>query len=106
MKSPLRSPEFVGLKVKDGICDRFRLKTGARPSVDTRESDMRIQLFMTDRMATIYLDTSGEALFKRGYRQDAGEAPLRETSRLASWRSRVGGRGWFFMILCVVRARS
>lgn len=78
VKSPLRSPEFVGLKVKDGICDRFRLKTGARPSVDTREPDMRIHVFLTDRMATLYLDTSGEALFKRGYRQDAGEAPLRE----------------------------
>lgn len=78
VKSPLRSPEFVGLKVKDGICDRFRLKSGARPSVDTREPDMRIHVFLTDRMATLYLDTSGEALFKRGYRQDAGEAPLRE----------------------------
>lgn len=78
VKSPLRSPEFVGLKIKDGICDRFRLKSGARPSVDTREPDMRIHAFLTDRMATIYLDTSGEALFKRGYRQDAGEAPLRE----------------------------
>lgn len=78
VKSPLRSPEFVGLKVKDGICDRFRLKTGERPSVDTREPDMRINLFLTERMATIYLDTSGEPLFKRGYRQDAGDAPLRE----------------------------
>jgi len=78
VKSSVRSPEFVGLKVKDGICDRFRLKTGARPSVDTREPDMRIHVFLTDRMATLYLDTSGEALFKRGYRQDAGEAPLRE----------------------------
>lgn len=78
VKSPLRSPEFAGLKIKDGICDRFRLKSGARPSVDTREPDMRIHAFLTDRMATIYLDTSGEALFKRGYRLDAGEAPLRE----------------------------
>ncbi len=78
VKSPLRSPEFVGLKVKDGICDRFRLKTGSRPSVDTREPDMRIHVFLTDRMATLYLDTSGEALFKRGYRLEAGEAPLRE----------------------------
>jgi putative N6-adenine-specific DNA methylase len=78
IKSPLRSPEFVSLKVKDGICDRFRLKTGERPSVDTREPDMRINVFLTERMATIYLDTSGEPLFKRGYRQDAGEAPLRE----------------------------
>ncbi|SFN80646.1 putative N6-adenine-specific DNA methylase [Formivibrio citricus] len=78
VKSPLRSPEFAGLKTKDGICDRFRLKTGSRPSVDTREPDMRIHLFLTDRMAAMYLDTSGEALFKRGYRLDAGEAPLRE----------------------------
>lgn len=78
VKSPLRSLEFVGLKVKDGLCDRFRLKSGARPSVDTREPDMRIHLFLTEQMATLYLDTSGEALFKRGYRQEAGEAPLRE----------------------------
>ena len=91
IKSPLRSPEFVGLKIKDGICDRFRLKTGARPSVDTREPDMRIHAFLTDRIATMYLDTSGEALFKRGYRQDAGDAPLRENLAagilsLAGWQ--------------------
>lgn len=78
IKAPIKSPEFVALKVKDGICDRFRLKTGERPSVDKQEPDMRIQLYITDKLATLYLDTSGEALFKRGYRQEAGDAPVRE----------------------------
>ncbi|MFC7418396.1 class I SAM-dependent RNA methyltransferase [Iodobacter arcticus] len=74
----IRSPEFVALRIKDGICDRFRLKGGKRPSVDTAEPDMRIQLYLTDRNATLYLDTSGDALFKRGYRIETGEAPMRE----------------------------
>lgn len=78
VKSPLRSTNLAALKVKDAICDRFRQAGGTRPSVDTQEPDMRIQLFLTDRMATIYLDTSGEALFKRGYRVEAVDAPLRE----------------------------
>ncbi len=78
IKSPLRSLEFAGLKIKDAICDRFRAACGERPSVDTSTPDMRIHAFLTDKHATIYLDTSGEALFKRGYRQGKGEAPLRE----------------------------
>lgn len=47
---------------------------------------MRIHLFLTERMASLYLDTSGEALFKRGYRSDAGEAPLRENLAAGCWR--------------------
>jgi putative N6-adenine-specific DNA methylase len=78
LKSPLRSLDFAGLRVKDAICDSFRTSGGERPSVDTAQPDMRIHLFLTDRMLTLYLDTSGEALFKRGYREAAGEAPLRE----------------------------
>ncbi len=78
VRAPIKSTEFVALRIKDGICDRFRLKSGSRPSVDTQEPDMRIQLYLTDRMASVYLDTSGEALFKRGYRREAGDAPLRE----------------------------
>ncbi|WP_035059592.1 THUMP domain-containing class I SAM-dependent RNA methyltransferase [Andreprevotia chitinilytica] len=78
VKSPVRSPEFAGLKVKDAICDRFRRATGERPNVDTHEPDMRIHLYLTDRIATLYLDTSGEALFKRGYRVETGDAPMRE----------------------------
>ncbi|WP_245574969.1 THUMP domain-containing class I SAM-dependent RNA methyltransferase [Chitinilyticum litopenaei] len=91
IKSPLKSPDFAALKVKDAVCDAFRAKTGARPSVETHAPDMRIQLFLTDRMATLYLDTSGEPLFKRGYRKETGTAPLRENLaagivQLSGWR--------------------
>ncbi|MBV8464871.1 MAG: class I SAM-dependent RNA methyltransferase [Burkholderiales bacterium] len=87
----LRSLDFVGLKVKDAICDNFRAKGGERPSVDTVRPDMRIHVFITEHKVTLYLDTSGEALFKRGYRQDTGEAPLRENLaagilKLAGWQ--------------------
>lgn len=76
--SQLRSLEFVTLKIKDAICDVFRAKTGERPSIDTSAPDVRIHAFLTETHATLYLDTSGESLFKRGYRQQTGEAPLRE----------------------------
>jgi len=74
----LRSLDFIALKVKDAVCDAFRAKVDERPSVDTATPDMRIHAFLTERHITLYLDTSGEALFKRGYRQETGEAPLRE----------------------------
>lgn len=77
-KSPLKSLEFVTLKIKDAICDRFREERGSRPSVDTRNPDVRIQAFLDERICTLYLDLSGEPLFKRGLRQSANEAPLRE----------------------------
>jgi putative N6-adenine-specific DNA methylase len=78
VKSPLKSLDFATLRVKDAICDRFRDEIGKRPSVDTRDPDVRVSAFLTADRATIYLDTSGEALFKRGYRRDAGDAPLKE----------------------------
>jgi putative N6-adenine-specific DNA methylase len=78
VRAPVKSLEFVTLRVKDAVCDAFRAKTGARPSVDTRAPDARIHAFLTAADFTIYLDTSGEALFKRGYRKSTGEAPLRE----------------------------
>ena len=74
----LRSLDFVSLKVKDAVCDRFRQANAGRPNVDTRTPDMRIHAFLTRDHATIYLDTSGEPLFKRGWREETGEAPLRE----------------------------
>ena len=91
IKSPLRSLEFTTLKIKDGICDRFRDLCGKRPSVDTRMPDMRIVGFLDANNFTVYLDTSGEALFKRGWRLDTGDAPLRENLaagllRVAGWR--------------------
>ena len=60
------------------MCDRFRADAGVRPVVDKRAPDVRVHAYLTDREATFYLDTSGEPLFKRGYRRDTEEAPLRE----------------------------
>ena len=76
--SPLKSLEFTTLRIKDAACDKFRAQTGSRPSVDTAQPDVRIHAFLDAERFTIYLDTSGEPLFKRGSRQMAGEAPLRE----------------------------
>jgi putative N6-adenine-specific DNA methylase len=81
VRSPLRSLNFATLRVKDGIVDRLREQTGDRPSIDTREPDARVWLFLEMREATVYLDLSGEPLFKRGWRasvEDRGEAPLKE----------------------------
>src|SRR3954471_11231976 len=77
-RSPLTSLEFATLRVKDAVCDRFRADVNVRPSIDKRTPDVRVNVYLTDRDATIYVDTSGEPLFKRGYRRDADEAPLRE----------------------------
>ncbi|CAN7469569.1 THUMP domain-containing class I SAM-dependent RNA methyltransferase [Paraburkholderia hospita] len=90
IKSPLRSLEFATLRVKDAICDRLRDKTGARPSIDTGSPDARVFAFLTATDCTLYLDTSGEPLFKRGWRLDKGAAPLRENLaagilRLTGW---------------------
>jgi len=76
--SPLRSLDFITLRIKDAVCDKFRSQTGRRPSVDTADPDVRIHAFFDERSFTLYLDTSGEPLFKRGLRKNAGEAPLRE----------------------------
>jgi putative N6-adenine-specific DNA methylase len=77
-RAPLQSIEFATLKVKDAICDRFREDSGRRPSVDKQRPDIRVHGYLAEREATLYLDTSGEALFKRGWRRDADVAPLRE----------------------------
>jgi putative N6-adenine-specific DNA methylase len=89
-KSPLTSVNFVTLKIKDAVCDKIRRLSGRRPSVNTREPDIPIQGHLTDRAFTLYLDTTGEPLFKRGMRIATGEAPLRENLaagilRLAGW---------------------
>ena len=92
IRSPLTSLDFITLKIKDAVCDRFRTAVGERPSVDTAAPDVRIHAFLTADTCTFYLDTSGEALFKRGYRTDALEAPLRENLaagllKLAGWNA-------------------
>jgi putative N6-adenine-specific DNA methylase len=88
--SRLPSLEFVTLRIKDAVCDKFRAVTGKRPSVDTAHPDVRIDAFLEAASVTFYLDTSGEPLFKRGFRLAAVEAPLRENLaagllRLAGW---------------------
>ena len=89
-KSPLRSIDFATLKIKDAVCDKFRSQVGKRPDVSTHEPDVRIYAFLTAREYSLYLDTSGQPLFQRGYRRASGEAPLRENLaagilRLAEW---------------------
>ena len=77
-KSPLKSLDFATLKVKDAVCDRFRDDTGRRPSVERAAPDVRIHVFLEGDKGLLYLDTSGEPLFKRGWRSGRIEAPLRE----------------------------
>jgi 23S rRNA (guanine2445-N2)-methyltransferase len=90
-RSPLTSLEFATLRIKDAVCDRHRALAGKRPSVSKDQPDVRVHAHLTATDATFYLDTSGEPLFKRGYRRESAEAPLRENLaagllRLAGWR--------------------
>lgn len=89
--SPLKSLNFAALRVKDAVADRFREKCGARPDVDTQRPDARIHVHLTRETATLYIDTSGEPLFKRGWREDKGEAPLKETLAAAM----IAACGWY-----------
>jgi putative N6-adenine-specific DNA methylase len=77
-KSPLKSLEFATLRIKDAVCDRFRDTLGKRPSIDRANPDVRVHAFLESARAMLYLDTSGEPLFKRGWRAGAADAPLRE----------------------------
>ncbi len=77
-RSPLASLEFAMLRVKDGIVDRLRDLTGERPSIDRQDPDVRVFAYLDARTVTLYVDLSGEPLFKRGWRADKGEAPLKE----------------------------
>ena len=90
MRSPLRSLNFAALRIKDAVCDSLRESAGARPSVDTRRPDLPLSLFVGPEHATLYADTSGEALFNRGWREDTGEAPLKETLAAAM----LAAAGW------------
>ena len=78
-RSPLRSLNFAALRIKDAVCDQFREATGERPSVDTRHPDLQLVLHLGEQQAVLHVDSSGESLFKRGWREDKGDAPLKET---------------------------
>jgi putative N6-adenine-specific DNA methylase len=89
-RSPLASLDFVTLRIKDAVCDKIRRLSGRRPNVDTRRPDIQIQGHLSEKEFSLYLDITGEPLFKRGQRTAAGDAPLRENLaagilRLAGW---------------------
>jgi putative N6-adenine-specific DNA methylase len=91
VKCPLKSLEFVTLRIKDAVCDKFRLKGGNRPYIDTKQPDVRIHAYLTADEYRLYLDTSGNALFQRGQRRSSVEAPLRENLaagiiKLSGWQ--------------------
>ncbi|MGE5161604.1 MAG: THUMP domain-containing class I SAM-dependent RNA methyltransferase, partial [Betaproteobacteria bacterium] len=77
-RSPLRSVEFATLRVKDAIVDRLRDATGDRPSIDRARPEVRVFAHLGEQRLALYLDLSGEPLFKRGWRAEKGEAPLKE----------------------------
>ncbi|MGY4827005.1 THUMP domain-containing class I SAM-dependent RNA methyltransferase [Sphaerotilaceae bacterium SBD11-9] len=89
-RSPLRSLNFAALRVKDAVCDQLREATGERPSVDTQRPDLQLVLHLGETHASLYVDTSGESLFKRGWREDKGDAPLKETLAAAM----LAAAGW------------
>jgi putative N6-adenine-specific DNA methylase len=91
VRAPLKSLDFTTLRIKDAVCDRFRAEAGIRPDVDTRAPDVRIHGFLDAVNFFLYVDTSGEPLYKRGYRVHSAEAPLRENLAagivaLTGWR--------------------
>ncbi|MBK8276796.1 MAG: class I SAM-dependent RNA methyltransferase [Nitrospira sp.] len=89
-RCPLPSLDFLTLRIKDAICDKFVAARHKRPSVDTQRPNIRVDAFLDQSTVTFYLDTSGEPLFKRGHRLGPVEAPLRENLaagilRLTGW---------------------
>lgn len=90
--SPLASLNFATLRIKDAIADRFRAKAeGVRPSIETHSPDCRVFAHLTTDTCTLYIDTSGQPLFKRGWRRDTGDAPLKETLAAAM----LAASGWW-----------
>lgn len=88
--SAIRDQRFLAMRVKDAIADQFRDKFGERPNVDTEDPDLRVYVKAYKDKYDIAIDTSGDSLFKRGYRLGAGEAPMKENLaaallRIAQW---------------------
>ena len=73
-----RHSKFVAYKVKDAIVDQFRERTGSRPNISVTNPDIRLHIHIADEDGTLSLDSSGESLHRRGYRQESVEAPLNE----------------------------
>lgn len=93
--------QFMMFKMKDAIVDRFRKKFNERPDVSTKNPDIRFNLQISSQEVTVSLDSSGDALFKRGYRKTRGDAPINEVLaagmlKLAGW----DGKGNFLDPMC------
>lgn len=93
--------QFMTLKMKDAIVDYFNRKYRRRPDIDTRNPDIKFNLHIDRELVTISLDSSGEPLYKRGYRKQQGEAPINEVLasgmlQIASW----DGKGNFLDPMC------
>ncbi|MGE6396806.1 THUMP domain-containing class I SAM-dependent RNA methyltransferase [Chryseobacterium scophthalmum] len=93
--------QFMTFKMKDAIVDYFQNKYGKRPSIETKSPDIKFHLHIDRELVTISLDSSGDALFKRGYRKEQGEAPINEVLasgmlQLAGW----DGKGNFLDPMC------
>lgn len=91
IKCPLKSLDFVTLRVKDAVCDRFREDLGERPNIDTRHPDVSVHVFLTENTCTLYLDTSGQPLWQRGFRKASVDAPIKENLaagilKLSGWQ--------------------
>lgn len=78
VKCPLKSIDFMTLRIKDAVCDQFRKEVDSRPDVDIREPNVRIHLYLEKNEYQLYLDTSGKPLYQRGFRKSSVVAPLRE----------------------------
>lgn len=82
---------YAALKTKDAIVDRFRKMFGQRPSIDTENADYKFNLHIADNKVTLLMNSSGESLHKRGYRQAVGVAPINEVLaagmiKLSGWK--------------------
>ncbi len=73
-----RHSKFVAYKVKDAIVDQMRERTGSRPNIRVTNPDLQLHIHIAEYDCTLSLDTSGESLHRRGYRQETVEAPLNE----------------------------
>ena len=77
--SNITNSHYASLRLKDGIVDSFRDKTGGRPDIDAKDPDIRLNLHIRNNKAIISMDTSGASLHQRGYRKESVKAPMKET---------------------------
>lgn len=88
---PLKSLNFITLRIKDAVCDRFRQDTGERPGVQTRDPDIPLLVYLDHDRYSLYIDLVGTPLNRRGYRVQPASAPINENLaagmlRLSGWR--------------------